>query len=285
MSRSICSIPTYDLILVDTMNVAVINFYAKKMLSYEGIPTGMVYGVFLQILTLRKRYPKAKIVFLWEGFNSLRKSKYPTYKSNRNRNKDDSFKQSLEDLQASLAWMGVYQVTHPCVEADDLAAYYCKKNHEHGILLVSNDRDWWGCVDRPDISVLIKNEEYNLTDLENKLGFPPSKLPLMKILKGDLSDNVTGIPRFPVSLATEIVKKSKSYEDMLSYKFKQGNKWESAFTEYADTLRMNADLILFHPEWIDSAKLKIVKPTKNDLLLKTFLERRGMHVFLRQLNL
>jgi 5'-3' exonuclease len=74
--------PTYDYIFVDTMNLASISYFAQTRLSWNGKPTGMLFGVLRQILFLKKKYPEAKIIFLWEGYNSIRKSKYTFYKSN-----------------------------------------------------------------------------------------------------------------------------------------------------------------------------------------------------------
>lgn len=275
--------PTYDYIFVDTMNLVSISYFGQSRLSWNGKPTGMLFGVLRQIIFLQKKYPEAKIVFLWEGFNSIRKSQYPFYKSKR-REKDNSFLESLDDVKMVLPWMGVYQCVHSGVEADDLAGYFCEKYIGKKILLVSNDRDWWSFVTK-EVNILFKNEEHSEADLEKILTFPPSKIVLFKILKGDPSDNVGGIPRFSTEEAIHIVKqnKAKSYAD---FPFcTSSEKWFTVIKDNLDLLQRNSDLLSFHRDWINPDRLVIVKPIKADDELKKLLTERGMQSTLHQLHL
>jgi 5'-3' exonuclease len=273
--------PTYDYIFVDTMNLASISYFAQTRLSWNGKPTGMLFGVLRQILFLKKKYPEAKIIFLWEGYNSIRKSKYPFYKSKRHA-KDNSFLESLDDVKMVLPWLGVYQCVHAGVEADDLAGYFCEKYLGKKILLVSNDRDWWAFVADNRTSVLFKNEEHTIGDLETILGFAPSKIVLFKILKGDPSDNVGGIPRFNTEEAVRIVQQSRNIEDFTTY---ASGKWKDTIILNQDIIHRNHDLLSFHMDWINNDRLIIVKPIKADDELKKLLTERGMQSTLHQLHL
>jgi len=275
------SLHTYDLILVDTLNLATISFYAKSTLSYEGRKTGMVFGVLQAVEGLRRRYPEAKICFLWEGFNSIRKSRHPFYKSQR-RQKDDSYSSSLRDLEEMIGYLDVHQARHTGLEADDLAGYFCQKYActDKRILLVSNDRDWWGFV-RENVAIFMHNEEFTMQDLYNELNFPPSKMPLLKVLRGDPSDNVGGVSRFPSKLAVEMVKRSDGISDFIPVlteiaQSKTELKWLDVLKSEWHIVERNADLVLFHPEWIQQDCLKLIKPNVDEVKLRAFLTSRGV---------
>lgn len=278
--KSMCTdLPDYDLIFVDAMNQASISFYAKRNLSYNGRPTGMVYGVLQQLVALRRRYPTAKICFLWEGHASVRKAKYAVYKSQR-KPKESDFMLSVHDLEAAIQHVGVYQARHVGLEADDLAAYYCNKYKESKILLVSNDRDWWGCV-RPGISVFMKNEEYTYEDLMAELQFPPNKISLLKVLRGDSSDGVQGIPRFPTVLALRLAKLCDSVDDFIPTLEKTAatdseRKWLEVLKSSRDVLTRNAELLQYHPEWIREADLTLTKPAFNPVELSKLMTELGL---------
>lgn len=270
MSKTLDTIEDFDLILVDTLNVASIAFYSKQMLSYNGKPTGMVYGTLNQIKILKRRFPTASIVFLWEGFNSIRKVRHPFYKAQR-KPRNDVFLDSLNDLRTCLAWTGVWQVQHAGVEADDLACFYCRKpnNIDKRILLVSNDYDWWGFVTRPTIGVWKKNSLYTQGDMIAELGYDPAKLPLFKVLHGDASDNIRGIEKLTSAQAVEIVKRVDNLDALLA--------WDNAAIQaQRDIVLRNAELILFHPEWIQKEHLQVTKPISDPQSMQVFLEERGM---------
>lgn len=274
--RDLTSCDSYDLILYDAMNCLTIAFFSKP-LSYEGIPTGMQFGILKQIASLRRKYPKAKHVFLWEGFNSLRKAKHPSYKSNR-RDKNDAFIASLEDIKSVLSLFDVTQVSHAGIEADDLAAFYCKKHQSKRILLVSNDRDWYSYVDRDSISIYSRNEEWSRTQLEMTCGFPPEKMALFKILRGDPSDKISPIPRFPDALAIRMAKSCTSYKDFRSFAFEPSElKWKQVLEDsWQSIVEVNADLVLFHPEWIDPSRLLVTPPSVDKAKAIRYLNDRGM---------
>lgn len=270
MSKRINDIEDFDLILVDTLNVASIAFYSKQMLSYNGKPTGMVYGTLRQLDILKRRFPRATIVFLWEGSNSIRKVRHPFYKAQRKPRNDD-FLTSLNDLKECLAWTGVWQAQHVGVEADDLACFYCRNNTKTGkrVLLVSNDYDWWGFVSSPAVGVWKQNNLYTIVDMIAELGYDPAKLPLFKVIRGDPSDNVRGIAGITPAQAVDIVKRINTLDELLAIDLEP-------IQSQADILRRNADLILFHPEWIQKTQLQVTRPAPDPVAMQAFLSERGM---------
>lgn len=282
--KKLADLPQYDIILVDTMNTAAIQHYSKLTLSYKGRPTGMLYGVMTVVHSLRRLYPQARLMFLWEGYKSLRKSRCDLYKANRKKT-DNGFRAALEDVKEALSYLPVEEYVHSGLEADDLAGYFCNLYKDKRILLVSNDRDWWQFVEDGRVEVYTRNAVHTYKELELKLGYPPEKVALWKILKGDESDNVSGVPRFPTRLALKMVAKCDSYKDFLSYKFVGKDvTWRKTLKFYWDNIvERNAMLVLYHPEWVVKEHIiKTKRRYKKDELL-TLLKKRGMQALVKRL--
>jgi DNA polymerase-1 len=264
---------SYDMILVDAMNISSIQFYSKKMLSYKGRPTGMLYGVMRLVKTLRNISPKTKIVFLWEGTQSKRKALYSDYKSNRGP-KNTEFIDSLRDVQHALSFTGIDQISHVGVEADDLAGYFAKRSKR--ALLVSNDKDWYQFVRPGEVDILIGVEIVTYEDLQVKLGYPPERIGFHKLLKGDSSDNVPGIPRFPSKLALQVVQECDDPQYIVATIDRLNPKWGKIILDYGDIFSRNMELLVYHDSWIHKSMIEVQTSEEDYNALEKFLKSRGI---------
>lgn len=205
----------YSNILVDAMNMVSRNYHGIK-LSVDDVNTGMMYGTVKFILQHRKRYPQANITFLWEGRNPGRKKVFPLYKANRVRKFMDKvdFVRSLDITREAIRMMGVEQMEHEGLEADDIAGHLTR-NREGVFLLVSGDWDWWEFLGA-NADVLYKGTIYSRVDIEGRLGFPPERFALYKALCGDSSDGIPGVYRFPTATAEEVVRRTNDISGVIS---------------------------------------------------------------------
>lgn len=200
---------------VDAMNLVSRSYYGLSMLEFNGHKTGILTGVARLVIDWQKKNPGIKIVFIWEGRNSWRKVKYPIYKaqrSNENRSQDPKlrkdFFRGIELVKESLPIMGVSQVWAETYEADD-TVWTVMQEDTGKKLFVSTDWDWWTLSKYGDI--LYKDEILSEEDLKKKFvlkfncdPIPMERMPIFKILTGDSSDNLSGIPRFPKKIAAKI---------------------------------------------------------------------------------
>lgn len=201
--KSLADHKTYDEIYIDGWNLLARSFHGMDHLEYKGKKTGMLYGVARFFSTYRKMNPHADIVFLWEGKNSWRKEKYPFYKAKRKlRSTGNGFRESVNSVKELLPMMGIRQEWVDTMEADDLAYYHCRLMNITGkkILMVSTDEDWYVCS-RSNVDILYRRGIKTMPKIDAELGFPGSRLPLFKSIKGCTSDEVSGVPRFPTRLA------------------------------------------------------------------------------------
>lgn len=207
----------YDTVYVDAMNLLSRSHHGMSGLTYRGERTGMIYGVARFVLDWRKRSPKTRIVFVWEGRNSWRKDEYPIYKANRvfDRSSGDSreFFDCVERVKYSLPVMGIYQCWSDTYEADDVVYTLAKHDfyaRDDSLLFSSGDWDWWELVMYGNILYQHRTEmsraelDVLFTKKFNAPPIPMEKLWIFKVLTGDASDNVSGVPRFPRKLAAEV---------------------------------------------------------------------------------
>lgn len=272
------------LILVDGMNVAIRYHYAMRLQDPKGFPTGMLYGTLRLVRHLQKDYPQGEIVFLWEGTNSLRKSKCSSYKSNRS-NSNNYIVLCSQELQKALSYIGIKQVYCVGMEADDLAGYYVLKySYRKQIILYSNDSDWWQYFKN---NVKIRNSKgfYSYASLKSTLGFPPEKIWMFKALKGDKTDNIKGIPRFPADLAVYLCNICEKIEEMYMFmshytvKKESHKKWIFELVRNKFLLERNVELIKYQPRWITPSKIisiPKVSGRRGSVLLDRLLKKRNI---------
>lgn len=275
--KDFLKLPNYNTIIVDTMNLAARSHYGMKNLSWNGVPTGMFYGVAKQAFKWRAIYPDARVIFLWEGTNSRRKSMDDSYKAGRT--KDNDFRKLVQDLKPMLTNMNVDQMYHIGLEADDLAGYLVHTaSPRERILLVSTDEDWFQFMRPNKVDLQRGDTVENYHDLQDSLGFPPDRMGIWKILKGDKSDEISGIKRFPAAAARLLANRCERYEQMLTYPLhKHNEKWyelEKVIKENWEQIKHNAEMILFHPEWIETSQIvSTIGKEDKDFLLKAFNDR------------
>jgi len=284
--KDLLNMPNYDLIVVDTMNMAARCHYGMRNLSWKGKPTGMIYGVSKFAFKCRSLYPRARVVFLWEGTNSRRKSMDDSYKSSRV--KDNDFRSLVQDLKPLLDNMNVDQMYHIGLEADDLAGYmvHTLKPGERA-LLVSTDEDWFQFMRQGTVDLQRGDLIETYDDLQDSLGFPPDRIGIWKVLKGDKSDEIKGIKNFPSSVARLLTNRCDTYTKIKNYPLHKHNdkwvKWENEIKQNWSVIERNAELIIFHPEWIETSQIISKHGKENKAYLLKAIADNGMNSLVKEL--
>lgn len=179
---------------------------------------GMIGGLYSFITTIRmlvSKYNINKVVLAWDGENSgfYRHIIDNGYKANRKNKQwhtkihlteaeiEIEEKKALSELkqrkriQAYCEELFFRQIESDRVEGDDIIYEYCRRySKNEDILLFTNDRDLIQTLDF-DINILFGNKE----DVINKHNFMMyfdyyySNITTIKIICGDMSDNIKGI--------------------------------------------------------------------------------------------
>jgi len=273
----------YSLILVDSMNMAGRMDWID--LSFDGHRTGMLYGFAKFVLETKVKWPGARIIFLWEGSNQWRRRKYPFYKAKRNRGGDPgAFFSRVNAVRKFLTHLPVDQATVEGFEADDLAGWFV--NSEPGrILLVSKDQDWWQFVTRDNVEVQYANQLKTRKDITADLGYAPETMGVYKALKGDASDNIPGVERFPSKLARMIAVHTarngggpqEVVDAAVAYCEETGNhNWARRLDNSLDVVTANMELTVCDPSHIDPSDIEWVEGRPDETAAINALLRNGM---------
>lgn len=209
-------------VLVDGHNLAMRCKFApgmSKLTAKDGRPTGVILGFLRSLGALRKRFPEARIYVAWDGSSQRRKALYPEYKAQRSPKEVTEFDQ-IGFLRELLPQLGVWQVTNPVEEADDLIAALVRGelSGQHNVVY-SNDKDFLALVTSTTLVLLPgagsrKEVLYTPELVQEVFGLPAERIPYFRALCGDESDNIPGVPRVPRKVLRALVQVHGSIENI-----------------------------------------------------------------------
>lgn len=183
------------------------NFYSgMRNLSYNEIPTGVVFGLLRDIANFQQTHSTKKLVFCFDHGKSIRKQMDPGYKASRQAKRDALTADEQNAIQAlmdqvellktkvipKLGYRNVfYQEGY---EADDMIASFCRSNPNLPIIIVSADADLYQLLS-PNVSMWNPTEQ-RFTHVEDYIaawGLKPRQWPQVKALAGCSSDDIRGV--------------------------------------------------------------------------------------------
>ena len=192
------------LVIIDGKSVFYRGYYAMGALSTsDGTPTGGVYGFAVIAMEIVKDIRPDKVVVAWDKAGtsiSKRKAIYADYKAGRKKPDEDFYAQIplLRELISSLGWSFIECDDY---EADDIIGTLAKQASasDYETIIVSSDLDMLQIVDKNIkmyrlLKGFSKLEEIDVPALEKKYGISKDQFLDLKALKGDASDNISGVP-------------------------------------------------------------------------------------------
>ena len=200
-------------LIIDGLNTFIRGFSVNPALNDDGLHVGGIIG-FLKSLrfTLEKIKPtRCIIVFDGKDGAKRRRKIYPDYKGTRkvkqrfNRNVDwgtapqdeeQSMKQQLGRLIRYLELLPVTIISVDGAEADDVISYITKQLlKDSNIVIMSTDKDFLQLIDdRITVWSPTKKLLYNKDRILDEYGIPASNFLTYRVLEGDKSDNIGGLP-------------------------------------------------------------------------------------------
>lgn len=219
-------------ILVDGNACGYASHHLDPLTNTSGDQVQAVIGFLTTIAFLKKEFPSANLVVLWDG-QSWRHGVLPTYKESRDPDLSEfdlsspmdektkkrylaaAKKQSIRAaykkqgpwIEEALRYLAVPQITCFNYEADDLAALFTDRYVEkgHPVRLVTSDGDWMQLVQRRVIwkanrtpyTFVNTSNFHEKAKVGEVTGFGDAQTFLeAKLLYGDSGDCVPGIPGF-----------------------------------------------------------------------------------------
>ncbi len=218
------------LLLFDTNSIIHRAFHALPPLKdKKGVVSGAVYG---SLSTFFRIIDEINPHFVAVAFDSpgktFRHEDYKEYKANRPKCPDELVEQLIRTKEV-FKKMGVRVLSREGLEADDIVgavSRLVKDNIE--TIIVTGDMDILQLVNKTTKAYTLKRgiKESILYDIEKVRekyeGINPERIPDIKALQGDKSDNIPGVAGIGEKTAVKIIKEFESIENLYD-EIKKGN--------------------------------------------------------------
>ena len=192
--------------------------YATRELSYDGQPTGVIYGFLQSLAPLQDMFRTSNFIFCFDGKKSKRKlwcSDYKATRRNRITTNEDAayekaFRQQVWLLQTEyLPTIGFRNVFgEEGYESDDIIASVCKNlsDDEEGVI-VSADNDLYQLLDW-NVSLYDPRKKKILTlqGFTKQYGIKPCDWVWVKCVAGCPTDNIPGIKGVGIKTAIKYLR-------------------------------------------------------------------------------
>ncbi len=191
-------------IIIDSNYIGNVAKYSSGELTWNGKPTGVIFGFLRSILGMAKHFQPARFVFVWDTDPrlSLRKKAYPPYKEHRHsreRTRDEikidgwAQKQYQELMEYTLPKFGFRNIFWQAgYEADDIIAALVRGPLK-GAIVATNDDDLLQLTDvcslYNPVNRVTKTRDFLLVEYK----VSPKEWPKIKSIAGCTSDGVEGI--------------------------------------------------------------------------------------------
>jgi len=209
-------------LVLDVSNLAYRAMYTTGGLSHGGMATGVLYGVFRDVISLQELFSTRYVAFCFDGGYDERLKVYPEYKQGRRKAREElSTEEQIvrQDLRTQLKNLrtvylpdaGFQNVFYQKgFEADDLIASICVRlvtSTDDEAVVVSTDQDLWQCLnDRVVVWNPVKKKVKTAESFVKEWGVEPERWAFVKALAGCKSDGIPGIKGIGEKTAVKFLK-------------------------------------------------------------------------------
>ena len=200
-------------------------FHALPALSNEqGVFTNAVFGFLSMFMKVVQDYDPEYLAVAFDLKGpTFRHKDFSEYKGTRKPTAPELIPQ-FDLIAECLDAMHVKRLTCPSFEADDILGTMARRCEEAGIsaFLVTGDRDSMQLVTEKTCVLYTKRGVtevicYTPEKVKEDFGVPPLRIPDLKGLMGDASDNIPGIPRKKKKTAVKLLQTYDSLESVLEH--------------------------------------------------------------------
>lgn len=237
------------LLVVDGHSLAFRAFYALPVESFTtstGQSTNAVWGfatMLAEVIT-REKPTHMGVAFDVKG-GTFRNKLMPDYKGTRQAAPEELLSQ-LPLIQDLLQGLGVVYLEKPGYEGDDLIGTLATMGENAGFttLVLSGDRDAFQLVDEK-ITVLYPGHHFkdlkHMTPqaIQERYKVRPDQYPDLAAMRGEVSDNIPGVPGVGDGYAAKWINTYGSLEGVLAHADQIGGKKGQALVEAKDQVRLN----------------------------------------------
>ena len=243
------------ILVVDVSNLAHRYWHAPsfKGMTFKGKRTGHIFGFFKAIMDfIKASRGSVTLVFALDGYPEKRYNLYPEYKDNRDRSTGDP----MPEITKLVKYIPGYTLHIPDWEADDAIASfisaYRKREARKGadpcdIRVITSDRDLYQLID-DNTSIWQSANKPRVTMETMKKDIAPEHVRMQKVLHGDKSDHIKGVPFLrKKDVLPAILKSDGTVRGFMRIAKKDCSKAVyKRLTDHKDVIKRNFRLVTLH---------------------------------------
>lgn len=241
------------ILIIDFNNVLFTSYYGQKLINQHGYNVNAVKGFFTKLKNLKDIFDPDFIVFARDlsRVKTFRRKLFPDYKAQRKPMDPDIFSQ-MKMAQQIVALLGFSIISHELYEADDIMGMISRFGEEHEMdsIIISSDRDMYQLI--TDHTFVMSPRNSDLIDknyLQEHYQLTPDQWIELKILQGDRSDNIPGIPGIGEVTALQLMQQYGSIQNIYQSMDQLKPKIQSLLTKYQDTLDLTRKLVTIETDY------------------------------------
>ena len=256
-------------LIIDGLNTFIRSWSVSPATNDDGIHVGGISGFLMSIGFAIKKIKPTRVIICFDGKggSSRRRKVFPAYKGNRkptqklNRayesgsltDQQENMKMQLGRLINYLDALPVSCMSIDNIEADDAIAYITQQVlPESRHFIMSSDKDFLQLIDdRIGVWSPTKKKMYFKEDILDEYGITASNYLMYRVLSGDKSDNIPGIPGVGLkSLLKRVPELSEEHkvtiDDLITISADSKIKMLNSINESHKLLELNHKLMQLH---------------------------------------
>lgn len=207
--------------IIDFNNVLFSSIYGNPVYNRKGINTNGIRGFFMKIKTILDMFEPNYLVFARDISRSrtFRRKLYSGYKANRGATDPDILAQ-MQITQQLVALLGFPILSYDGYEADDIIGMVSKLGADNNInsIIISADKDMYQLINQ-HVSVMAPNghDIINTGYLMSEYELTPDQWIELKMLQGDRSDNIPGVPGIGTKTAMILMRRYSTIDNIYDH--------------------------------------------------------------------
>lgn len=206
---------------IDFNNVLFGSYYGQPLINSKGMNVNAIKGFFFKIKSLKDMFNPDYIVLANDlsRDRTFRRKLYKQYKAQRKSHDPDIMTQ-MKHASRIAALLGYPFINNEIYEADDILGMISKYTSENDMdmIIASSDKDLYQLVS--DKTFILSPKNKDLIDenwLMDNYRLTPQQWIELKMLQGDRSDNIPGIPGVGEVTALKLMQTFGSIDNIYSH--------------------------------------------------------------------
>ncbi|MFT4606824.1 MAG: DNA polymerase-1 [Urechidicola sp.] len=275
------------LVLVDGSSYLFRAFHGMPPLTFDGHPTGAIYGVLnmLRKLIIDEKPDNIGVVFDAKG-KTFRNDIYELYKANRPPMPDD-LRVQIEPLHEIIKAQGLPLISIVGVEADDVIGTMAVAAVKNGydVLISTGDKDMAQLVNENVRLINTMNSQLMTVDtVPEKFQVKPDQIIDYLALMGDTSDNIPGVPKVGPKTAAKWLAQYHSLQGVIDHADEIKGKVGEYLRDSLDFLPMSYQLATIKLDCETEVEIdELVQSAANSVALAAFYQQFGFNRWYEEL--